>query len=103
MLFASIFIYSTGLAIYHSGAEWAFWPGPTSCGGTKPLTTTTNDFLKSIIATKIVDCTAVQWRLLGLSLAGYNAIISSSLSLLSLKALILDPSKDNPTNYHANN
>jgi disulfide bond formation protein DsbB len=76
LLFIMLLLYSTGLASYHAGAEYGFWAGPTACGGAKPMITSTTDFLKSINDTKIIDCTAVQWKLFGISLAGYNAIIS---------------------------
>ena len=102
-IFAVLLIYSTGLAGYHAGAEYGFWPGPTSCAGAKPITASAGDLLKSIQATKIIDCTAVQWRLFGVSLAGYNAIISLFMAFFALKALVLDPNKGNPSNFHANN
>jgi disulfide bond formation protein DsbB len=76
LLFSVLLLYSMGLATYHAGAEYGFWAGPTSCGSAKALITNTTDFLKSINDTKIIDCTAVQWKLFGISLAGYNALIS---------------------------
>src|SRR5436305_15047939 len=30
---ALLFAYGAGLAVYHAGAEWKFWPGPASCSG----------------------------------------------------------------------
>ncbi len=30
-VFGLLFIYETGLAVYHSGVEWGFWEGPASC------------------------------------------------------------------------
>ena len=99
-LFAVLLIYSTGLAAYHAGAEYGFWAGPTSCAGAKPIVSSTIDLLKSIQETKIVDCTAVQWRLFGISLAGYNAIISA---ILAAMALTLDPNRGNPSSSHADN
>ena len=69
-----IFVWSTWMAGYHAGVEWGFWPGPTACSGTG-VTVNFQD-LSNINATRVVPCDAVQWRLLGLSLAGYNALIS---------------------------
>ena len=33
LLLGLIFLFGTGLAAYHAGVEWKFWPGPTSCTG----------------------------------------------------------------------
>lgn len=75
-----IFVWSTWMAGYHAGVEWQFWPGPTACSGTG-VTVSFQD-LTNINATRVVPCDAVQWRLLGLSLAGYNALISAAIVLM---------------------
>lgn len=73
---AGIFMWGTYLGAYHSGVEWGFWPGPTSCTGD---VSTGLDFsaLSNLNDTKVVRCDVVQWRFLGLSFAGYNTIISA--------------------------
>lgn len=75
-----IFVWSTWMAGYHAGVEWGFWPGPTACSGTG-VTVSFQD-LTNINATRVVPCDAVQWRFLGLSLAGYNALISAAIVLM---------------------
>ncbi|AWN46966.1 disulfide bond formation protein B [Methylobacterium terrae] len=83
-LVALIFLVGTGLGAYHAGAEWGFWPGPSDCGGgTGPAPAGVDDFLKSLEATRPVDCTAASWRFLGISLAGYNALIALGLAALA--------------------
>jgi disulfide bond formation protein DsbB len=71
---AAIFLWGAYMGAYHAGVEWGFWPGPTSCTGTG----TAIDFnqLNDINAARIVPCDVVQFRFLGISLAGYNALIS---------------------------
>lgn len=71
---AGIFIWSTYLGGYHAGVEWKFWPGPTSCTGLGELTFGDLDNLNEA---RIVPCDNPQFRFLGLSFAGYNAIISA--------------------------
>ncbi|WP_244496708.1 disulfide bond formation protein B [Methylobacterium indicum] len=79
-----IFLVGAGLGAYHAGAEWGFWPGPSDCGGgAGPAPAGVDDFLKSLQATRPVDCTAAAWRFLGISLAGYNALIALALSGLA--------------------
>lgn len=70
---ALIMLASCIFGIYHSGVEWKFWTGPTECtgnfGGGLP------DLSK-----KAVMCDQAAIRIFGISLAGYNAIISAIVS-----------------------
>jgi disulfide bond formation protein DsbB len=63
--------------IYHSGVEWKFWAGPTTCTGGN-LTGGLPDLTK-----KAVMCDQPAIRILWLSLAGWNAIVSAITSLLA--------------------
>lgn len=69
----ALFAWGLYLGVYHAGVEWRFWPGPTACTGTG-LDVSFED-LSNINATRIVPCDAVQFRFLGISLAGYNALV----------------------------
>jgi disulfide bond formation protein DsbB len=83
---AAIFIWSIWMAGFHAGVEWGFWPGPTACTGTGGGLSF-NDLAAGTIE-RVVPCDAVQFRFLGLSLAGYNALISAAIVvLLALAAL----------------
>ncbi|MGD0144816.1 MAG: disulfide bond formation protein B [Rhizomicrobium sp.] len=62
---------SGALGVYHAGVEWHWWPGPTSCTGPAFQFQGTLD-----LTAPMVRCDAAAWRLFGLSLAGYNALIS---------------------------
>ena len=80
---AVVFFLNTLLGIYHSGVEWKLWAGPTGCAGTGDLSATI-DLLGELEKVKIVPCDKVQWSLLGISMAGYSALASLGLGLLSL-------------------
>jgi disulfide bond formation protein DsbB len=67
---------NAGLGAYHSGVEWGFWKGPTDCSGPVVNLGSATDLLSRLDTTKVVRCDEVQWRFLGLSLAGYNVLIS---------------------------
>jgi disulfide bond formation protein DsbB len=70
-------LYGAGIGIYHAGAEWGFWPGPTDCGGgTGANPGQVGDFLNALQSTKVVDCSVAALRVLGISLAGWNALAS---------------------------
>jgi disulfide bond formation protein DsbB len=77
---ALVFLVGAGLGAYHAGAEWGFWPGPSDCGGGTATSADIGGFLHSLETTRVVNCTEAAWRFLGLSLAGWNVLISLSLS-----------------------
>lgn len=81
-----VFLVGFGLGVYHAGAEWMFWEGPSDCGGGQTLVTNANDLLKQIQSTRLVSCTEATFRLLGLSFAGWNAVASAAVALLALRA-----------------
>ncbi len=86
---ALIFAANAGLGIYHSGVEWSFWKGPDDCTGTIAGAPKVADFLKELQHIKVVRCDEVQIRILGLSLANWNVVISAALAALATRAAIL--------------
>jgi disulfide bond formation protein DsbB len=82
---ALIFAASAAFGAYHAGIEWEFWPGPTECGGVLERARSVEDFLRQLRSAKVVRCDAPALRIFGLSLAGWNAIISAGLAALAIK------------------
>ncbi|MBJ6127044.1 disulfide bond formation protein B [Microvirga splendida] len=83
-LLALIFIVSAGLGAYHSGVEWGVFAGPSDCGGGAGAGAgSVGDFLNQLENTRVVSCTEAAWRFLGLSLAGWNVLISLALAALA--------------------
>jgi disulfide bond formation protein DsbB len=76
-------LFNSGLALFHAGVEWKWWPGPQECSG--PLTDLSagGDLLSSLTNLTIVRCDEAQWRFLGLSLAGYDVLISLALAAIA--------------------
>lgn len=64
------------LAAYHAGVEWRWWRGPADCSG--PLTDlqSKGPLLSQLESVHVVRCDEAAWRLFGISLAGYNVLIS---------------------------
>lgn len=89
--FALCMVWGLYLAIYHAGAEWAFWPGPTDCGGNAVLSNDTSTLLAQLETVKLISCTEPAGRFLGLSFAGWNAVSSLVLGGLGLLAAFLPP------------
>jgi len=76
-------LFNAAFGVFHAGVEWGWWPGPTECTGSAVDFGDPGKLLESLNAVKIVRCDEVQWRFLGLSLAGYNALISALMAALS--------------------
>jgi disulfide bond formation protein DsbB len=84
-LLAAVFLVSAGLGAYHAGVEWGFFAGPNDCGGTPaPVAGSVQDFMKQLESAKVVSCSEAAWRFLGLSLAGWNVVVSLVLAGLAL-------------------
>jgi disulfide bond formation protein DsbB len=80
---ALVFLVSAGLGFYHAGVEWGWFAGPSDCGGGGAAAGNVGDFLNQLQNTRVVSCTEAAWRFLGLSLAGYNMLISLLLAGLA--------------------
>ncbi|ACB94408.1 conserved hypothetical protein [Beijerinckia indica subsp. indica ATCC 9039] len=83
---AIIFVVSALFGLYHAGVEWGFWKGPTDCTGPLQRGGSINDFWQQLQSVKVVRCDEAALRILGLSLAGWNAVISVLLAGLAFKA-----------------
>lgn len=77
---ALIFAASAMFGAYHAGVEWGFWPGPQDCTGPLDHAGSVADFLTQLQHVRVVRCDAVAIRVFGLSLAGWNAVISAALA-----------------------
>ncbi|HWP27594.1 MAG TPA: disulfide bond formation protein B [Xanthobacteraceae bacterium] len=74
-------LWNAYLGVYHAGIEWKWWTGTEACAGGLPNFRAQPDILDRIGRTAIVRCDEAPWRFLGLSLAGYNVLISLVLAV----------------------
>ena len=76
--FAAVLIAVSGaIAVAHAGVEYRWWPGFTACTGTLDLAgLSPADRLQRIMGAPVIPCDVAQWSLFGISLAGFNAIVS---------------------------
>lgn len=77
---------TAGIGIYHAGVEQRWWAGPDTCtagpvGGLSP-----EALMEQILAAPLVRCDEIAWSLAGISMAGWNAILSAGLVLVWLAA-----------------
>jgi disulfide bond formation protein DsbB len=73
------------LGTYHAGVEWKFWAGPSDCTGPVGNLGSAGSLLDRLDTVKVVMCDEVQWKFLGLSLAGYNVLISLLMAAIAIR------------------
>jgi disulfide bond formation protein DsbB len=73
---------------YHAGVEWHWWQGPTDCSGPIVDLGSAGNLLSRLDSVKVVRCDEVQWKFLGLSLAGYNVLISLLMAALAVRGIV---------------
>lgn len=77
---------SGAIGAFHAGVEYGWWEGLTSCA--RPISDSGGDPLEAIMNAPLVRCDVAPWTLAGISLAGFNALISgiSALAIFGLLA-----------------
>ncbi len=94
------FLANMALAGYHAGAEWGFWPGPSTCGNEmQPLAPLGQDLRKALENVAVPNCTEPAIRILGLSLSGWNAVACGLLAGFSFftTSTTMDPALEATT------
>lgn len=77
------FVVSFGMAIWHMGVEYKWWLGPKSCAAPPPSQIDTGSILEALNnGGKLPQCSDAPWDLFGISMAGYNALISGAAALV---------------------
>lgn len=87
--FAGVSIIVSGLiGVFHAGVEYHWWEGITACSSTMSgHGGSADDMLARIMKAPVVRCDVPQWTLLGISLAGFNALIAIPAGLIVLALL----------------
>ena len=79
-----LMFYNLGLSIYHAGAEYKFWSGPTDCSAAATaITVDANNLLANLNSKKPPSCDTAAGYFIGLSFAGWNAVCCFLLMILS--------------------
>jgi disulfide bond formation protein DsbB len=81
LVIAGFMLWNTGLASYHAGVEWKFWQGPTDCSGNIDKIGTVGNMLNQLQRISLVRCDEAAWRFLGISMAGYDVVVSLGLAV----------------------
>jgi disulfide bond formation protein DsbB len=84
-LSALAFLVGTGIGVFHVGVEQHWWEGTAACTGSVATggAKTVEALRQQILSSDVVRCDRVPWSLFGVSLAGYNVLISLALELFA--------------------
>jgi disulfide bond formation protein DsbB len=81
LVIAGFMLWNTGLSSYHAGVEWKFWQGPTDCSGPIDKIGSVTNMLNQLQRISLVRCDEAAIRILGISLSGYDALVSLFLAV----------------------
>jgi len=85
LLLALLFLVDAGLAGFHVGVEQRWWEGITTCSGMVSVTDSVNDALAAIMDAPLIRCDEIAWSLFGISMAGYNFILATAMTVFCLR------------------
>ena len=84
LILGALFVVGGFVAAYHAGAEWKWWPGPTACsGGGGGVSAKALASLFQGARIHGPACDEAAWRMFGVSMAGYNVMVSLVLAVVS--------------------
>lgn len=80
-----LFATDAGIAGFHAGVEQGWWEGLASCSGYVNMGGSVDEALEAIMNAPVVRCDEIAWSLFGISMAGYNFLIATGMTLFMLK------------------
>jgi disulfide bond formation protein DsbB len=90
-LLALAMLIGGGIALFHAGVEWKWWPGPRDCSGPLDSLGSPGGLLRELETINPVRCDEAPFRVLGLSLAGWNVLLSLALASVAVWGLAKAP------------
>ena len=75
-------VVTSAIGVFHVGVEYRWWEGPQACSGNIPRGLSTEQLKKYLFGARMVRCDETVWSLWGLSMAGWNALLSAALAFL---------------------
>jgi len=71
------------IAFFHVGVEQQWWRGTAECGGTIESGLSIEELREAILKAPVVRCDEVAWSLFGISMAGYNFLLSLATAMMA--------------------
>jgi disulfide bond formation protein DsbB len=83
-LAAAALLASAGVAVFHVGVEQQWWQGTAACGAPRGVSASLEELRARLLAAPVVRCDEPQWTLFGITMAGYNVVLSGGLAAVAL-------------------
>ncbi|EEE36904.1 disulfide bond formation protein, DsbB family [Rhodobacteraceae bacterium KLH11] len=77
---------TAGIGFYHAGVEQGWWEGPSTCTSGDIGGLSAQELMDQIMSAPLVRCDDIPWEMLGISMAGWNALLSAGLVLIWVAA-----------------
>ncbi|MCV2865672.1 disulfide bond formation protein B [Albidovulum sediminicola] len=74
------------IGVFHAGVEQKWWEGPTTCTSGPVGGLSADELMNQILAAPLIRCDEIPWSLFGVSMAGWNALISFALAAIWVMA-----------------
>lgn len=89
LMLGGVFAAGTAVAAFHAGVEWKWFPVPQACASIGGGAVEVSDLMAILDGAKLKPpgCEEATWRMLGLSMAGWNALVSAGLAAISFLAV----------------
>ena len=79
---------TSAIGLYHAGVEQKWWEGPNTCTSGSTNGISVEDLLTQILAAPVVRCDEITWDFIGISMAGWNSIISLGFAIVWFTAFV---------------
>ena len=73
---------TAGVGAFHVGVEQGWWQGPSTCSAGPVSSMSTDDLMDQIMSAPLVRCDEIPWELFGISMAGWNMLVSLGLAFV---------------------
>jgi disulfide bond formation protein DsbB len=75
-------IVTAAIGVFHVGVEYHWWTGPQACSGHVPRGQSPEQLKRYLFGAKMVRCDETAWQMWGISMAGWNALLSAALAFV---------------------
>lgn len=78
---------TAAIGLYHVGVEQGWWPGLASCSSQTTSNLDLSQLTEALLALPVVRCDEIAWQFIGVSMAGWNSLLSVGIAGLAILAV----------------
>ena len=85
---ATAALITAAIGLYHVGVELLWWDGPSGCSSQLNTNLDLSSLTDTLLATPVIRCDEIAWQLLGISMAGWNTLLSLAIAGVGLYGVL---------------